>query len=231
MKLKTMLLPTGEFVLVVSEKPNATPEELEAWQNIRDSVGAACVIWSAEEIEVEDALYDGGARRRDELPGVWQDLGYLTEDDEEITEEQADEAGDWVADWVNSDRDGDAQLLKAYNSGAEFSPAGLVKDGPKSTVTEEELVGRTATEGLPDPFTPGTRVEIIGDSLWHHQEKWPGTHGVVGNPHTRTSRPEGSIYVESEVEDESGYINRWFFPPSSLQPVPAILEYDEGDDD
>lgn len=70
MKLSTMTLPTGEFLLVVSGKTNAAADEIAGWQVIRDSIGAACVIWSAEDIEVENALFDVDARRREPDPDL-----------------------------------------------------------------------------------------------------------------------------------------------------------------
>jgi hypothetical protein len=192
MKLKTMLLPTGEFIIVIGDAAGTDPQVYrDNLEDFRERTGAVAVFVTDQSVEVEDALYDGGARRRDELPGVWQDLGYLTEDT--LTQRAIDEANEFIVD---------------------FAKANRVPD-----------------EDLPDPFTPGTRVEIIGDALWHDQEEWPGRFGVVKVPSFTPEVPERTMFVRSEEKDESGYINHWFFPPSSLQPVPAILEYDEGDDD
>jgi hypothetical protein len=171
MKLSTMLLPTGEFIMILSEAPEAYAEWAEEF---KERTGAAAMLITTEPVVSEDALYVGVARRRDELPGVWQDLGYL------------DEANEFIVDYARASR-----------------------------TTHEEL--------LPDPFTPGTRVEIIGPPVFNHGwAEWPGRFGVVRVP--QEGRDIG-VFVESEeIPDHSEDLIRWFFPPSSLQPVPATLE-------
>jgi hypothetical protein len=211
MKLSTMLLPTGEFILVFSEAKGGDPQRYrDGLDGIREHTGAAGVFVTDQSVEVEDALFDGAARRANELPGVWQDLGWLTEGSvfESITETDTEDAAEYIADYAKANRT--VTITAPLSAGrAWFAP-----------ITEKNL---TEEEHLLNPFTPGTRVEIIGPPVFNHGwAEWPGRFGVVRVP--QEGRDIG-VFVESEeIPDHSEDLIRWFFLPSSLQPVPATLE-------
>lgn len=75
MKLSTMLLPTGEFILIVAgvDLSNLVPTERERAQTFRDSIGAAGVLFlsTAEDLEIDNAFFDSDARRADRPAITW----------------------------------------------------------------------------------------------------------------------------------------------------------------
>lgn len=61
MKLSTMTLPTGEFVLVISEvKGTPFGSDMSEW---RDQIGAAGLLVTEQSVEVDDAVIQDEARR------------------------------------------------------------------------------------------------------------------------------------------------------------------------
>lgn len=62
MKLSTMTLPTGEFLLVVSETPDVFDWDFAELKRLS---GAAGVFVTNDPVEVENALFDIDARRRE----------------------------------------------------------------------------------------------------------------------------------------------------------------------
>lgn len=74
--------------------------------------------------------------------------------------------------------------------------------------------------GQPDPLAPGTRVEITGPPLWRHNND---VRGQIAYVQCDQSAPEGTRLVGPLNCDD--YTDcRWYFPTSSLQPLPADLE-------
>lgn len=64
MKLQTMLLPTGEFLLIFSEAPRPLPTEEDGWPaEFRDQIGAAAVLFVEHSVEIENAYVDSAAKR------------------------------------------------------------------------------------------------------------------------------------------------------------------------
>lgn len=64
MKLQTMLLPTGEFALVISEAGGTDPAAYrENLLEFRDAAGAAALFITDQEVTVENALVDEGTHR------------------------------------------------------------------------------------------------------------------------------------------------------------------------
>lgn len=87
MKLSTMLLPTGEFILIGSEAAeNSLPPE-EFLLDLRKQVGAAAILFTTHPVEGVDALYDQNAIRRffddeprpdvDPEPAAWRQIGLM----------------------------------------------------------------------------------------------------------------------------------------------------------
>lgn len=174
MKLQTMLLPTGEFVLVLSEvTPNSpTGEFLNNLQKFKESTGAAALFVTNESAEVEDALYDDDARRVDDV-GEWKDLGYTNEGAslggsmfmaplDETHTFRADDFGRAYLEprttTIKFDSQ-DSKLLDLLRGGAEFSPAGLVKS-PGSAQEKLEL-GHYELTGCGRPH----HVEVDSDGV------------------------------------------------------------------
>lgn len=138
MKLKTMLLPTGEFALIVSNCPRNASDALV---DFRKLIGATGVYMTSEDVEVEDALFDENARRADEFPVVtFSEYSTLP-----VTQEQID------ATWATTDESwtapGDENLIEQFESGAEFSPAGLVRTSERTT--QDLLASGHLTTGVP----------------------------------------------------------------------------------
>jgi hypothetical protein len=82
MKLSTMLLPTGEFLLVASGCPAESQPSPEVLKSLQEKTGAVSVLFCEQDIEIENAIVDPEARRHesDELPDTWQHLGWLDGD-------------------------------------------------------------------------------------------------------------------------------------------------------
>jgi len=68
MKLKTMLLPTGEFIIVGENAPQDDLPPNELMSEFAKATGAAGVLFTRHDVEVEDALFDENARRRPDEP-------------------------------------------------------------------------------------------------------------------------------------------------------------------
>ncbi len=152
-KLKTMLLPTGEFALIATGFHKSHQDALEEF---RQQIGATGALQAIEddEIHVEDALADGAARRADSEPqddeeepeqlpetdethiffpaGKFVNIGQLNPKDGqsfsvEFTAQQSPEFARVL--FGSTVTEGDEQL----DAGATFSPAGLAVDGEKTT--------------------------------------------------------------------------------------------------
>lgn len=136
MKLSTMLLPTGEFILICSEVPRPHPS-IELLSELKQATGAAAVLFVEQLIEAEDALIDENARRRD-TP--------ITTDVASIDESQFFTA------------DGDSNLLKTLYGGGEFSPAGLVKSVGDRDLQEWASAGHLDIGGA-DPTIDAEHVD------------------------------------------------------------------------
>lgn len=148
MKLQTLLLPTGEFVLVISEAPTPLTTGLD---DLRERTGAAYVLATDQAVEVDNALVDEKARRAEpsfiratggEL--VWRDPALPTE-----KESQRALVGAI-----------DRNIFQQIEAGTEFSPAGLV-------VNNDRSIGRAAEpqeKPLPHPDTYwlGSHDVVVG---------------------------------------------------------------------
>lgn len=176
MKLQTMLLPTGEFVLIASNCPR-TPTD-EALIEFRKAIGAVGVFMTDEDVEVENAFIDETARRHDDkvttstyFPRArlgdqtvslqftaessdLQDLMYgariSTGGDEDRTIATSGHFTDesWSTEGLS---DEDLKITQNLMTGATYSPAGLVVDGEKTQAKlepelEEALRQERATE-------------------------------------------------------------------------------------
>lgn len=185
MKLSTMRLPTGEFILVASEA-RKTDSLRDTMVNLKEATGAAAFFATDDVVEVDDAIIDADAVRRDPEPEVNapQDLSYfrtfLPNVEMDLPSFNVDSDGvatltgkavssGWVdmgntefmknvfgVDFTTTPED--IAVTRAVMEGREVSPAGLVKGQPgDETFTEEELAG----EPTPAAYFP-TEGDIVG---------------------------------------------------------------------
>lgn len=160
--LKTMLLPTGEFALLVHDTRSEPPsqEYLDTLAGFRAQIGAVGGFISPDEILVEDALFDEKARRVEseeesaaeptELDAAWQDIGYTEPETdlqpfiEQINRDVAALSANEL--YFPRAKFGDQTFSVKFTADAlpfefggpvpadstTFSPAGLVVDGAKT---------------------------------------------------------------------------------------------------
>jgi hypothetical protein len=134
MKLSTMLLPTGEFMLIGSNCKQPHPSA-ELLVGLKEAIGAAAVLILEQDVEIDNALFDEAARRV-EAPVV--DPQHLQKT---FFPHATDSAGrEFSVEFTAGS--GDSNLFKQYFGGADFSPAGLVK-----SVGDRDLQER-ADDGL-----------------------------------------------------------------------------------
>lgn len=147
MKFSTLTLPTGEFILIVSEAVReAVSAELDQF---KDSIGAAGIWVTSEPVEVDDAVIQEGAVRRNvpqpdsrsPLRGPYQRLHIPRATDRARSLDFTDES--WTFD---------PKLVEHILAGREFSPAGLVK------LSDEEKAELNKAANNPVKATAGTQV-------------------------------------------------------------------------
>lgn len=159
MKLQTMLLPTGEFVLVLSEAPDNSAQ----WgQEFREKTGAVAMLVTTEPVEIVDALVDDEAIRAGDR-GEWQELGLLDKSDQASFSYASLDDVSWKTPepvTVTFDRPGDENLLRMLYGEADFSPAGLVKS-PGSAQEKIELGHYDLVGHRPRPH----HVEVDSDGI------------------------------------------------------------------
>jgi hypothetical protein len=202
-----MLLPTGEFVLVLSEAPSVNAD----WaKEFKERSGAAAMLVTTEAVDVENALYDENAYRAGDV-GEWKDLGYTNEgsldsffrpihDDRRyavtpgsvfmapLDESHTFRADDFVRAHlepqtigITFDAQGDENLMRLLYGGAEFSPAGLVKS-PGSAQEKLEL-GHYELTGCKRP----QHIEVDSDGVAEvvsRDPENPATSGKRESPGT-----------------------------------------------
>lgn len=144
MKLSTMLLPTGEFILVASEvSQEPSPEFIEAFRVVRESAGAVAGWVTSDFVETEDAFVEENARRAPEK--VFSDETYK----QLFIPRATDTAGHaYSMDFtVQAPTEGDINLTRQLMEGAEFSPAGLVKTPRERSVQDYADAGHVDLAG------------------------------------------------------------------------------------
>lgn len=162
MKLSTMLLPTGEFILVGSDT-KLRPEQLDlkSFKEARDTVGAAAFLFFSEDVEVEDAFFDENARRANPPTPLSDAADMFTntfmrpavDGDTDISPQ----AMDFLYGGHTRPTEGDANLSRQLLEGASFSPAGLV------TSTRDRSLQDYADGGHVD--LGGAKTKINGDDV------------------------------------------------------------------
>ena len=144
MKISTMRLPTGEFILVLSGA-KYHPSDPETFKTLRERTGAAAVFATDEDVEVEDAVVDADCRRADYRTPYQQaeDLAGPTFTSVYFPNLQVESIGELVNGQVEftatalTAQDSlhfdlgplsteDIAITRAIMEGQEFSPAGLV---------------------------------------------------------------------------------------------------------
>lgn len=212
MKLSTMLLPTGEFVLIASQcPPGPTDESLVAF---RKAIGAAGVFMTDEDVEVEDAFPDENAVRRDEaepekngfslgeattsfyFPNLSIDkLGTLREDGT-VTFSATAQPSPGAFDTVDESwqiNEGDLAITRAIMEDQEFTPAGLVAHGGRlvsGTLPAEE-------QGVPgaDPRPEGGMAVDVDQPLGEAVEDEDSYDEEIGLPEPREIKPGDKVVV------------------------------------
>lgn len=168
MKLSTMRLPTGEFILVAS-KARYSDTIQQAMNDLKESVGAAGFFATDDVVEVDDAIIDADCRRRDtrtpyqkarEQGGdSFTSFYFPNLSLDHIGTLQDDGTVSFSATAHPSVTDEDLAITRALLEGREVSPAGLIKGEPgDETFTEEEPAG----EPTPEAYFP-TEGDIVGD--------------------------------------------------------------------
>lgn len=240
MKLSTMRLPTGEFILVASEA-RKTDSLRDTMVNLKEATGAAAFFATDDVVEVDDAIIDADAVRRDPQPLTksadtftslyfpnlhFDSIGALLPGEQVVS---------FSATAHPSVTDEDLAVTRALLEGREVSPAGLVKGQPgDETFTEEELAGEPTPEAYfptegdivgdedeplgeaePRPIKVGDKVIVTGTTwLGATVRDWPCT---VIEDHSRnlkesTQRDGFTVYVK---EDEGN--RRMYFRPESVR--------------
>lgn len=206
MKLSTMRLPTGEFILVASEA-RKTDSLRDTMVNLKEATGAAAFFATDDVVEVDDAIIDADAVRRDNLtpyqraeklaaespvtsfyfPNLQLDsIGTLLPGEQTIS---------FSATAHPSVGPEDIAVTRAVMEGREVSPAGLVKGQPgDETFTEEELAG----EPTPEAYFP-TEGDIVGDEdepLGHEVDEDEDSYDEpIGLPEPRPIRVGDKVIV------------------------------------
>jgi hypothetical protein len=162
MKLQSMLLPTGEFVLIASEATR--PVHPDGLAEFREKSGAAAMLFTNEPVEVENAFVDENAVRADErVVSYWQEDEVPDEEDDPVShlslvqpngvgpgpdadlEGVVTEADIALPEGFKTDITAERQkslgelhdeTLRLLEAGAGVSPAGLVK------LTDEQKAAR-----------------------------------------------------------------------------------------
>ena len=212
MKLSTMLLPTGEFIIVGSGVAHDRLPSKEVLSNFQDQTGAASILFCDQEVEVEDAIVDPDARRH--------------EPDAKLPEYGPPPTPGihWLDSWYDVRN-------RLYHSPKRASTTNT-NEWTHVEPDEQLAANVQAEEFLPDPFPVGARVEIIGPPVHEHHEhhKHPGNldEKSLGRKGRVTLSflplPEDQRNVEFRMK---GKTYNWYFPVSSLQPIPATLESSE----
>lgn len=196
MKLQTMLLPTGEFILVGSncKQPHPTAQLLDG---LKAAIGAAAVLIVEQDVQVEDALVDESAIRV-EPPELADAKDYFRKT--YIPNARMRDGQAMRLEFTTDIRPGDEQLINAYFGGADFSPAGLVKS------TRDQSVQEFAAQGNID--VGGARTDIsaehVGQELVdavYESEPLLDSQTVTS---VRTSEDGRTIFEQNEPEGQFG---------------------------
>lgn len=226
MKLHTLLLPTGEFVIVGSDvDPHDLPSG-ELMSSLADGTGAAGVLFTQQSVEVDDALFNENARRRPPKDDVVE----VVEPDENETATQAyfrtfipQVEFDIPSFEVNSD--GVASLTgRAVSSGwtdvgsmspeslgaifgvditRDYSPAGLVIGNTDSVLTDGYF---PPTEPGSDPTIEHGQTVLVtadgdlGQVVEEPTEYQPhaGDHVRIVHVNGHEDRPEDTPFTGAE---------------------------------
>jgi hypothetical protein len=184
MKMETMLLPTGEFLLVASEVDPMAPQGqfLDAFTHLKDSAGAAGCFITTQDVDVVDASYDQHAVRRDPPPAEDDDDKWW---EDAPTDPQPPSGSMFIAPinaglpagykdlgmmdatearkFFQFDSEGDQAVIDAVNRGRTFGPAGLVKGRPGDPdFLRDPSFVRGGTPGV-DPEPEGV---LVVDESW-----------------------------------------------------------------
>jgi len=220
MKLQTMLLPTGEFMLVLDQNSRPIDDNVqEILQSLKRETGAAAVFMVPESIEVVDAMVDENAVRRPEPDQFETWLNY-----EHEREEIAKDFNDIVrAPITPSTLAIDELNAWARDNGErELTPAGLVKGRPGDPDFLRDPSFTTGGEPGADPEPEGVVSDPIEEPTYEPKpgdcvrikavNGWEGRQGtVVGE-----AGPEGrGVWIIQLVEGQV-----WSSDVELIEPAP-----------
>lgn len=183
MKLQTMLLPTGEFIVVASEVPRSAVGDpalfSENFKTFRERAGAVAGWVTDQPVEVDDALYDENARRADddeEEPGEWKNLGYTTDESHLFIAPLDQKFG--ADDFVRARLDQSAKWGRTFFPRAKVEP-----DGPVVSLT---LDRREGDDNLIEALLADRHFTPAG--LVHGGKTTVSEADLIGVPFTHTER-------------------------------------------
>lgn len=98
MKIQTMTLPTGEFLLILSDVDPGSPfgreENAPLRRSLRDQTGAVGILTTTDEVEVSDA-FTLEAHRRDEGRALLEEANLIDDLTPRLWDKR-DAAGEWL---------------------------------------------------------------------------------------------------------------------------------------
>lgn len=238
MHMKTMLLPTGEFALIV-DSANMSREEAEkhlpALWGFRKDIGAAGLFFSSEEVTVEDAFYDENATGVYPEPDEPEDDDELDDDDEEYPPSFSVDTdgtvtildlGNWISIGTMTDEiinaaggltfaTEDLPVIKAIEAGRETTPAGLVvgEEGDP-TFSKEDLEAAVEPDEYPQV---GDAVLLCGSSYY-------GCNDYVGQIGTVIQSPYHLAYDLRDSDPDAKYVLVDVALPSANGPWRLIMD-------
>lgn len=231
MKLSTMRLPTGEFILVASEA-RKTDSLRDTMVNLKEATGAAAFFATDDVVEVEDAIVDADCRRREPepqntfssfyFPNLHIDKVGTLLSDGTVTFEASAHPAPQVGDLVPDDEDGfraltaeDLAVTRAIMEGQEFSPAGLVIGDHRllhGTPPAEEQ-GTPGADPEPDGNFNDDLLEPLGEPVGPYVPR-AGDHVVVN----------GRSWLQTMVKDFRGVVEE--IPERAKRHLERSLERD-----
>lgn len=223
MKLSTMRLPTGEFILVAS-KARYSDTIPQAMADLKDAVGAAGFFATDDDVEVEDATVDEDVRRVDGgtpyqkaveqggdsftsfyFPNLGIDhVGTLQHDGTVTFSATAHPAED------PSLSPADIAVTRAIMEGQEFSPAGLVIGPHKNTGTPPaDEQGTPGADPVPDGGVAPDIDEPLGQAVEDDEDSYDEPIGqAVDRPFLAGDRVivNGTSWLNTRVVDFVGRV-------------------------
>lgn len=242
MKLKTMLLPTGKFVLIVQFDEDHEPLEQDqraAFHGLRKDIGAVSCLMTNEDVVVEDALIDEGAIEHVEdvefaaggwvQPGATAEVNETGKDEQVLSAFQAVKGGAWLTpagllDLTDEQKAEHAGLTKAD---LESGTAEL-DDEAAAQVQQHHFppTGRRSTDGC--PCYPDGRMTV--DASCDNCPLDRGFGDLAVGDRVRVTA-EKSLYGLTGIQGYEGVVSRLQDAERSVTGEPVVWVGADEDDD